>query len=111
MIRVMGEEFAPNGRMWYRIQIAEKHIGYVNASYIMPPSGDYVGVVYNVGAYLNVRKTPEQNPNNIYEPFSRLGNGNRIRVIGSVGDWLRIRIENGNDYHIAYVNKNYVKKA
>lgn len=111
MVRIMGEEFAPNGRMWYKIQIAEKYIGYVNASYIMPLNGDYVGVVYNVGAYLNVRKTPEQNPNNIYAPFSRLGNGNRIRVIGSVGDWLRIRIENGNDYHIAYVNKNYVKKA
>lgn len=110
-VRIIDEDFAPNGRMWYRIKIAETHEGYVNASYIMPLDGDYVGVVYNAKDYLNVRKTPEQTSNNIYTPYPRLGNGNMIRVIGEIGNWLRIRIENGNDFHIAYVSKNYVKKV
>lgn len=111
MVRIIGEEFAPNNRMWYKIVIAERFTGYVNASYIMPTTGDYVGVVHDAGAYLNVRKTPEQTANNIYTPFPKLGNGNYIRVIGTVGDWDRIRIENGTDFHIAYAHKNYIRKV
>lgn len=110
MVRIIGEEFAPNGRMWYKIVIAEKYAGYVNASYIMPTIGDYVGIVHDAGAFLNVRKTPEQTANNIYLPFPKLGNGNAVRVIGTVGNWFRIRIENGSDFHIAYASKNYIRK-
>lgn len=110
LVDVIGEEYAPNGRMWYQVKIAGKYVGYVNASYVMPTAGDWVGVVKNATPYLNVRKNPEVR-DNIYTAYPTLGNGNSIRVIGTVGKWYRIRIENGNDFHIAYVSSDYVMKV
>lgn len=109
-VDVIGEEFAPNGRMWYKIRIAGRHIGYVNASYLFPDNGSWVGQVH-VANVLNVRKTPIQLSDNIYKPHPQLGNGNLIDVIGQVGEWYRIRIRtyDGKDYHVAYAHKDYIK--
>lgn len=102
---------------WYKIRIANQHIGYVSCSFVAQDTPQQASSVnafpfaaYATGlgnAHLNVRTGAGTGYPSLKE-YPVLAQGNQFDVLGENGLWYQIKIAG---QYIGWVSKSYVQKS